>query len=148
MYQKKEGVQMSLVVWCVTFAATVCVYDVWFYVMHRCMHTKYMYRFHKKHHEYVHSCRAAATHGTWVDNTLTSAGPMWLLLAPWCDLWAWAAAIIFVFLRGFVLHCPIWCQWGIFRRLYGDHHLRHHLNGRNNFGVAWLDTLFSTRAQR
>tara|TARA_Y100000817_G_C16853924_1_gene543241 strand:+ start:1428 stop:1832 length:405 start_codon:yes stop_codon:yes gene_type:complete len=123
---------------------TVISYDIWFYFMHRLFHTKLLYKYHKKHHEYVISKREAATYGTLVDNGLTSCGGIIVFLILPINIYGCIIGNIYVYLRGFVLHCPILLNNYYLKKIYTDHHLKHHLYFNCNYGQEWLDSLFGT----
>ena len=132
-------------------AATVG-YDVWFYAAHRAFHHPALYAYHKKHHEYVESTRAATQHGSWQDNVVTSLGGI-LVLVLWphrIRLPGWIIGTAYTYARGFVHHCPTWSQkcnvFGMWH--FGDYHILHHRHFRGNYGQPWLDALLGTALER
>ena len=40
---------------CLVFNIYIVSHDVWYYIFHRLLHTKYFYYIHKKHHKKLHN---------------------------------------------------------------------------------------------
>ena len=119
-----------------TILCILC-YDVWFYVSHIMLHTKYLWRYHQQHHRTKTLVFTDAYNSDIIEMLFQSIGfvvPLFFTMsAGQCIL-----ALIFLNIRGMLRHEPR-AAW-----LVGNHHLIHHQNPAVNYGEYWLDRLFGT----
>lgn len=127
--------------------------DLWFYVSHRALHSRLLYRFHKGHHAHRAPTEAAAFLAlspaeAWFSGVLTLSFPMFLV--PVHAHVAIACAVI-------ILFCGFYIHDGALSRTLGlplvngpAHHQMHHGRGRANANYAlmftFLDRMFGTYA--
>lgn len=114
-------------------------YDIWFYLSHRALHTRWLWWAHKIHHEKVEPTWRDTYHGHWFESVFQGPG----FLMPWLMLpsvsWTSAAlALVFINVRA-MLHHDRRGTW-----LVGDYHLQHHWRPGVNYGQPWLDWLGGT----
>jgi sterol desaturase/sphingolipid hydroxylase (fatty acid hydroxylase superfamily) len=123
-------------------------YDIWFYISHILLHTKYLWKYHQIHHSRTDLTFMDAYYSHIFEGIFQSIGILLPLVISWTWTWTWtwpwvwielAMAVIFVNLRGMARHEPrvIW--------LVGDYHLMHHKYPNTNYGEPWLDRLFGTQ---
>lgn len=120
------------------FLLHVLGYDIWFYVSHRLLHTKYFWWIHKIHHEKKYPTIWDTNHAHWSEGLIQSSGILFpfLMYSPnWLDF---ALACIFTNTRGYMRH-DIRTAW-----LIGNHHLLHHEFGNVNYGDYYMDWIFGT----
>lgn len=116
-------------------------YDIWFYLSHRMLHTRWLWRFHKIHHEFVEPTWKETYHGHWFESVFQSMG---FALPAVFGLYSILPAVLGILLvnaRGMARHDRR-LTW-----LIGNHHLIHHQNGAVNFGDYWIDCLFGTECR-
>ncbi len=115
-------------------------YDVWFYLSHLALHTRYLWWIHRVHHEKVMPRWIDTYHGHWLETVIQSVGfgLPWLVVGD-TSAWVSALTLVLINMRGVMHHDPL------FHRLVGDYHLIHHRNPRVNFGQPWLDHLGGTK---
>lgn len=116
-------------------------YDIWFYLSHRALHTRWLWWVHRIHHEKIEPTWRDTYYGHWFE-TLGQGGGFGL---PWlvCPSVSWTSALIallFVNVRA-MLHHDRRGTW-----LVGDYHLIHHRRPGINYGQPWLDWLGGTQA--
>jgi len=117
---------------------SILTYDIWFYISHVMLHSKYLYKYHSIHHSKVIP--------TWRDTYLAHPleGPFQGvgMFVPYLiyDYTALDTIIILAILncRGLMRHDAR------FNRIVGNHHLLHHQYQKYNYGEAWIDRLLGT----
>lgn len=116
----------------------ILCYDIWFYFVHRLLHTKYLYAIHKIHHKkHTPVCYDFYTIHI-LEIPIQSAGLLIPIFLYKLYLYQLLFAIFFINVRGLMSHdkrCLI---------LVGDHHLIHHKLLYYNYGEHWIDYLFGT----
>lgn len=119
------------------FLLHILGYDIWFYISHRLLHTKYFWWIHKIHHEKRYPTIWDTNYAHWSEGFIQSAGILLPLLIEinWIQF---VMACIFTNIRGYARHDAkyIW--------LVGNHHLLHHEFGNLNYGDYYMDYLFRT----
>lgn len=119
----------------------VLFYDVWFYGIHRALHTyPILAVYHKIHHQ-IPSDRMTfwdASRAHLVENVLINTG----FVLPLClfptSLLSGAVAYSLISLRGLLQHDPRGIPW------IGRHHLDHHSHPQYNFSSYPVDRFFGT----
>ena len=126
------------------FVSCVVSYDLWFYAVHRLLHTPLLYaRYHSQHHEHRRPTYREAFVASTVENCVSGLGILAPLIScPLLPVPVFAAACVYCFVRGVLRH-DARASW-----LVGAHHLEHHLNPRGNFSSYYVDVLFGTVALR
>jgi len=116
-------------------------YDIWFYISHILLHTKYLWKYHKIHHKIIHPKFTDTYTGHILEGPFQSLGFLLPLLFFNFDLLQFAIGLFIVNLRGMLRHDDrtIW--------LIGNHHLLHHEYFNVNYGEYWIDNLFGTLIQ-
>jgi sterol desaturase/sphingolipid hydroxylase (fatty acid hydroxylase superfamily) len=119
----------------------VLCYDVWFYLIHVCLHDKRLYPFHKEHHStpYQKLQLWDTYRAHWIENATQGLGifiPLLFFPKPWN---AFVVSYIGINVRGLMRHDSrfVW--------LIGNHHLLHHKNMNYNFGEYWIDVCMGTQ---
>ena len=111
-------------------------YDLWNYFIHRLLHTKYLYVYHKLHHATLETKWQDTFRASLLENSVSCIGsifPVFFIQYTWVDL---IVANIICFVKGVAYHDP--------RFAFSDHHLKHHRTGICNYGEYWIDWLFQT----
>lgn len=116
-------------------------YDVWFYLSHILLHTKYFYKHvHRYHHEinYKTAIFTDAYVGHIIEGPFQGMGMLFPFLFIEFNIYVFLYSLIIINIRGMLRHDHrfIW--------LIGDHHLLHHKNPQYNYGDYWIDKLFQT----
>lgn len=120
----KEKTSYLTVIW--QIIACVLLTDVFFYPMHRLLHTKYLYRhFHKRHHDIRECSGAAALHTGPIEYILTILAP---LLGPALLGCTEEVLLIWTFLSTFNL---------VLAHAFEGRHRKHH-RSKGNFGVGLM----------
>lgn len=119
-------------------AAHILGYDIWFYVSHRLLHTSALYWIHKVHHENRIPTFFDTYHDHWFESPFQSLGFFAPFLLTGFDPLQVTLALVFINARGMLQHD----ERGAW--LVGRHHLNHHLDGRGNYGMVWIDRLCGT----
>jgi len=113
-------------------------YDIWFYLTHLALHTRWLWWIHRIHHEKVTPSWRDTYYGHWLETGLQSVG----FGLPWIfglqSVWVSLFTFLLINMRGVMHHDPR------FSAFVGDYHLIHHRNPRVNFGQPWLDHLGGT----
>jgi lathosterol oxidase len=117
-------------------------YDIWFYISHILLHSKYFWKYHEIHHRIIYPKYTDTYKGHFLEGPFQSIG----FLLPLCFYkFNWIAFLIsgiLVNIRGMARHDyrTVW--------LIGDHHLLHHRYFNCNYGEYWIDRLFGTARQK
>ena len=115
-------------------------YDIWFYISHLILHTKYLYIYHKEHHKNTINLTFLDTYtGHILEGPFQGIG----ILLPYVfslsmTITDFIIVLILVNIRGMMRH-DYRCVW-----LIGDHHLLHHQYPKYNYGEFWIDYLCNT----
>ena len=112
-------------------------YDLWNYFVHRLLHTKYLYPYHKLHHQTLETKWQDTFRASLLENSVSCIGsifPIFFIQYTWFDL---IIANIVCFVKGVAYHDP--------RFAFSDHHLQHHKKGIGNYGEYWIDLVFQTK---
>jgi sterol desaturase/sphingolipid hydroxylase (fatty acid hydroxylase superfamily) len=114
-------------------------YDVWFYLSHIVLHTRF-HKIHRFHHgsDYNHMKYTDTYTGHYLETPFQGLGYLFPLLFIPFHLSQFIVSLILINLRGMARHDHrfIW--------LIGNHHILHHKHPKYNFGEYWLDRLFGT----
>ena len=116
----------------------IVYYDIFYYFLHRLLHTKYLYFIHKIHHiknipDYYDYYNIHV-----LELPFTSIGLIFAIYLYKLYIYQLLYAIIFINVRGILIHD------NQFIYLVGDHHLIHHKYYKCNYGEYWLDYIFGT----
>jgi sterol desaturase/sphingolipid hydroxylase (fatty acid hydroxylase superfamily) len=116
----------------------IVYYDIFYYFLHRLLHTKYLYSIHKIHHikkipDYYDYYNIHV-----LELPFTSIGLIFAIYLYKLYIYQLLYAIIFINVRGILMHD------NQFIYLLGDHHLVHHKHYKCNYGEYWLDYIFGT----
>ena len=124
------------------FIAHILGYDIWFYLSHRLLHTKLLWKYHSLHHEYVHPTFTDTYSGHFLEGPFQSLGFLLPYIVYDFNIIACVIAGIVVNIRGMMRHDArtIW--------LIGNHHLLHHQYSNRNYGEYWIDKLIGTDIRR
>ncbi len=116
-------------------------YDIWFYISHILLHTKYLWKYHQIHHTIINPKFTDTYRGHFIEGPFQSLGFLLPFLFYDFNLVELIIAGIFVNIRGMMRHDnrTIW--------LIGNHHLLHHKYFNINYGEYWIDNLFGTSIQ-
>lgn len=120
------------------FLSHIIGYDIWFYISHRLLHTKYLWWIHKIHHEKKYPTIWDTHFSHWSESIIQSVGiglPFLFFEPNW---YVFFAAAFFTNTRGYMRH-DIRTAW-----LIGNHHMLHHEFGNVNYGDYYMDWLFGT----
>ena len=121
---------------------SIISYDVWFYISHVILHSRFMYHFHKLHHtkpvpDYTDTYLAHS-----VETVFQGVGFMFPEVVYTYGMQDINLVLLFLNIRGMMAHDPR------FVFLVGNHHLLHHKYGNCNYGQYWIDCLGGTRHPR
>jgi sterol desaturase/sphingolipid hydroxylase (fatty acid hydroxylase superfamily) len=112
--------------------------DILFYSLHRLFHTKYLYYFHKIHHQYVNTYGITSIYGHPIDFIFTNLIPISFapIMLNFDDITITHIIIFSVFFTVVISHggysfLPIG-------------HLNHHIYGKFNYGLAITDRAMNT----
>lgn len=122
----------------IAFFLHILCYDIWFYISHRLLHSKTLWKYHKIHHEIIHPKFTDTYKGHWAEGPFQSIGFLAPLLFVEFNIISFATAFVFVNVRGMARHDDR-IAW-----LIGNHHLLHHIYFTSNYGEFWLDSLCGT----
>jgi sterol desaturase/sphingolipid hydroxylase (fatty acid hydroxylase superfamily) len=119
--------------------------DLWFYLSHRALHTRLLYRFHKEHHANVAPTEASAFLAlspveAYFSGALTVSVPM-MLIPVHAPVAVACAAIVLFF--GFYIHAGALAGAPWLPLVNGPaHHQMHHRRGLKNANYSLLFTVF------
>ena len=116
-------------------------YDIWFYISHLILHTKYVYKLiHLQHHMKNHQLLSYQDTyvGHFIEGPFQGLGVFFPLCFIDFEMSSFVVSIIIINVRGMARHENrlIW--------LIGNHHLLHHKYPKSNYGEYWLDYLLGT----
>jgi lathosterol oxidase len=127
----------------ITSLFNICIsilsYDIWFYISHLILHTKYCWRYHKDHHKNITSLKytdAYVSH--WVEIIFQGVGMFFPYLLLKYNFTEFIITLIMVNIKGMLRHDHR-CAW-----LIGNHHLLHHVYLHCNYGDYWIDYICNT----
>lgn len=120
------------------FLLHILCYDLWFYFFHRLLHTKELYKYHKRHHEIVKPEWQDTYHASLVENVISPFGIYIPMLYYGVFNIETLCALIFANTRGLIRHDHR------FTHIFGDHHIVHHRRLNCNYGEAWIDYIMGT----
>lgn len=118
----------------------ILTYDIWFYISHVMLHSRFLYAYHSIHHSSnPTNLQWMDTYvGHWFEGPFQGAGmffPYFFFQYRWVDTFL---VLAFLNVRGMMRHD--WrCAW-----LIGNHHLLHHKHPGYNYGEGWIDSLCGT----
>jgi len=117
-------------------------YDIFYYFMHRLLHTKMFYLIHKIHHKKQIPDYFDFYNVDIVEIPITSVGLGVALYLHEIYVYQLLCSILIINVRGVMAH-ETNCVF-----LLGDHHLDHHKYIYCNYGEYWLDYIFDTARGR
>lgn len=144
----------TLVVGVVTYLWT----EVWFYLAHRCLHTKHLYWIHRPHHAgQVTRPLTGAAFGV-IETLIIFVGNgiplvIFSLYLPWLSLPFFTVFLLFKDLNNFLDHMNVdlyhkdyMSTWKSFIFNSPTYHALHHARYKGNYAQSspWLDRLFGT----
>jgi lathosterol oxidase len=121
---------------------SIISYDVWFYISHVILHSRFMYHFHKLHHTKPVPTYEDTYLAHSVETVFQGVGFMFPAVVYSYGLQDIILVLLFLNIRGMMAHDPR------FVFLVGNHHLLHHKYGNCNYGQYWIDCLGGTRHPR
>jgi len=115
------------------------IQECWFYVVHRLFHTKYLYKYHKKHHQLTAPFAVGALYASIPEqifaNMLSMMVPVYILKMHWLVICLWfTMATVNV----------VWVHSG-YKHPSTQAHDDHHSKQTGNYGSFFLDYLFGTK---
>jgi sterol desaturase/sphingolipid hydroxylase (fatty acid hydroxylase superfamily) len=119
---------------------SIISYDIWFYISHLILHTKYFYKYHREHHKNKINLVFTDTYvGHWFESFFQGLGVFIpYLLGLKYTILQFIITIVFLNIRGMMRH-DYRCTW-----IIGNHHLIHHLYPNYNYGEYWIDYIGNT----
>lgn len=120
------------------FLLHIIGYDIWFYISHILLHTKYLYHLHKPHHKSSKPIYYDAFIASNEENIIQILGVLTPNIIYEIHPYQLLSALAFITLRGMMRHDER------FNILIGNHHLVHHETFNYNYGEFWLDYTFGT----
>ena len=125
-------------------------YDIHFYYFHRTLHSKSMYRYHKRHHEYTDNVVAMATfHASALENYASGLGVIYpYLIFDDVTFLAVTLGSALCTIKGIIRHDPQLVRLPVLNLLFDDHHIDHHRYFNCNYGSYWIDWLHGTQRKK
>ena len=118
---------------------SILIYDIWFYISHLILHTKYFYKYHKEHHKNKINLVFTDTFvGSWFEHVFQGIGMFLPYIYIKYTILECILTLTFLNIRGMLRH-DYRCSW-----LVGNHHLIHHLHFNYNYGEYWIDYICGT----
>jgi len=116
---------------------SILSYDIWFYISHIILH-KYLYEYHKEHHQYLVPKYLDTYKGSIVETSLQGIGTFFPFVAYTYSIYDVIGILTFLNIRGMMRHD----ERCIF--IVGNHHLLHHKYSKYNYGEYYIDYLCGT----
>lgn len=114
-------------------------YDIWFYISHLILHTKYFWRYHKEHHKNKLKLVFTDTYvGHILEGPFQGIGIFFPYIYIKYSTYEFIISLIIINIRGMLRH-DYRCSW-----IIGNHHLLHHEYINYNYGEYWIDYLGKT----
>lgn len=132
------NLEFSLIRTLIHLAIMFLTVDLCFYTTHYIFHNKYLYRFHKVHHEYKYPVAMVALYCHWMDFYFNNIFPI---------------AVTGLLLGSDLITMNIWLAITTFNAIYVSHsgrtsdkfHLLHHVYVTCNYGIGfYMDKLLIT----
>lgn len=121
------------------FLLNILCYDLWFYCFHRLLHTKKLYKYHKKHHENVEPNWQDTYHASLLENVISPLGIYIPMMYYGVFNMECVLSMIFANTRGLIRH------ESRLTSIFGDHHIVHHKRLNCNYGETWIDYIMGTK---
>ena len=118
---------------------SILSYDIWFYISHILLHTRFIYKYHKEHHENIIPKFLDTYHGHPFESLFQGIGFLFPFIIYSYSLTNLLTILTFLNIRGMLRHDERVVL------LIGNHHLLHHKYHNYNFGEYWIDTICGTR---
>jgi sterol desaturase/sphingolipid hydroxylase (fatty acid hydroxylase superfamily) len=118
---------------------SIISYDIWFYISHILLHTKLLYKIHKKHHIKIIPTFLDTYIGHVLEGPLQSIGTFIPFIFLDYNIYDIIIILLFLNIRGMMRHDER------FIFLIGNHHLLHHKYPNYNYGEYWIDSLCGTK---
>lgn len=120
-------------------------YDVHFYYFHRLLHTRWLYPYHKKHHEHIETRLETTWHADFFENTVSGMGAFYpCIFYPYVSITGCMIGSVLCFLNGCIHHSPSLVNFPILNLWYDEHHINHHRYFNCNYGKYYLDYIHGT----
>ena len=117
---------------------SVISYDIWFYISHVILHSRFMYHFHKLHHTKPGPTYEDTYLADSVETVFQGVGFIFPAVVYTYMPKDIILILLFLNIRGMMAHDPR------FAFLIGNHHLLHHKYGNCNYGQYYIDFLGGT----
>jgi len=115
---------------------SILSYDIWFYISHLLLHTKYLYKYiHYKHHTIKNPTFLDTYVGHHLEGVFQGIGMFFPFIWFCYTFYEVAFILLYLNIKGMLRH-----DHRIIH-LVGDHHINHHKYPNYNYGEIWLDWL-------
>ena len=118
---------------------SILSYDIWFYISHILLHTPYLYKYHKQHHEKIEPMFLDTYHGHLFESLFQGVGMFFPFIIYSYSFTNIIVILLFLNIRGMMRHDRR------FIFIVGNHHLLHHKYQKYNYGEYWIDMLCGTK---
>ena len=117
---------------------SILTYDIWFYISHLLLHTKFLYKYHKEHHSKSRPMFLDTYVGHILESPFQGIGMFFPYLILKYSILDFLITLAFLNIRGMMQHD----ERCIF--IMGEHHLIHHRYNKYNYGSYWIDYICGT----
>jgi len=117
---------------------SILSYDIWFYISHVLLHTKFLYKYHKEHHVNTKPRFLDTYVGHILEGPFQGIGMFVPYLFISYTYTQTGLILMFLNIRGMMRHDDR-CSF-----IIGNHHLIHHQYPNYNYGEYWIDYLCKT----